>query len=185
MVKALVSKKMVNRAESAEATRRFWIHGKPTTGMRFCPECSTQKPLACFAKCKHDERNDGSFLKHYCTECDERCFPPPCYTYLVRALEVPRVKIGKSFKYKKRFSELKTASPIDIELVEITTDVPEAYFHDNEWLQDYRHHGEWYDLCLGFIEAFEYIVSCTAPCCNFGQIDLRDELAKYPTLQTL
>lgn len=134
-----------------------------------CGKCREIIPNVAFQWLKKENRRADN-----CMNCDGT----RQYTYIILAAECARVKIGKSNDPKERLADLQVGSPAILELVEFTAEMPEGLFHDNEWLQDYRFNGEWYNLTVGFIEAFEYIVENNCYDCNFGQIDLRDELEK-------
>lgn len=98
------------------------------------------------------------------------------FTYLVLARRVQMVKIGKSAKPKERLLELQTGSPVNLELIEYTSQIPEEFFHNADLLKTHHSHGEWYCLNYGFIWVFETLVDLYAPHSSFATLDLRDYL---------
>ena len=75
------------------------------------------------------------------------------YVYFIQA-ENGLVKIGRSDDVEKRFSALRTMSPIPVVLLHtVFSDnyvLAESYIHQE--LDRYRHHGEWFDLPENIIE---------------------------------
>jgi len=77
------------------------------------------------------------------------------YVYCIRA-ENGLCKIGRSAKVVERFADIKTISPVPVELEHyVFSDnyvVAESYAHQE--LAPYRHHGEWFDLPPDIYEWF-------------------------------
>lgn len=152
----------------------------------FCHECLYAKPLDCFTPSEH---SDNGYCM-YCTNCLWSVFhstrphlsfskaQPDQFTYVILARTIWRVKIGRAKNPKDRLDKMQTGCPVKLELLEITADIPEEKFHENERLQQFRIQGEWYQLCDDFVEAFESIVQASAYDCNFADIDW-DEYTAY------
>lgn len=176
---------MTNVATMAEAGwARGYGHDLSDGKRNFCHECLWVKPVSHFSRV--EDSHNGYCL--YCTDClwrvfnttrPDQCFSnaqPDQYTYVVVAPAVKMVKIGKAKNPEDRLGTMQTGSPVRLDLLEITADIPETKFHKDECLREHHSHGEWYYLSSGFVEAFEQIVACNACDCNLANIDWDDVL---------
>lgn len=97
-------------------------------------------------------------------------------TYVIVAPEARRVKIGSSARPHQRLRELQTGSPVRLDLLEITVEIPERVFHEDPRLRAHHSHGEWYFLQDGFVAVFDTIVAERSPDCNFYDLNFNCEI---------
>lgn len=90
-----------------------------------------------------------------------------CMTYAIAALEVARVKVGRTAHWEDRFAKLVYASPVELTLLAITKGDFEVELH--RAMRDHHSHGEWYVLNLETRTLIEMRL-------NPGKLGLRERL---------